>query len=81
MKTTIDVSDALLEQAKKSARDQGISLRTLFERGLHMALQPPAKAKMANWPDLTFKPQHGGTLIPEGEWRDAVNDAPGWTAR
>lgn len=81
MKITIEVSDALLEQAKRSAREQGISLRTLFERGLRMALQPPAKARKADWPDLSFKPTEAGTLIPEEKWRAAVDDIPGWPTR
>jgi hypothetical protein len=81
MKTTIEVSDALLEQAKRAARDQGVSLRSIFERGLRMALQPPKKAPKAQWPDLTFNPNDKGTLISADKWRDSVNEVPGWPAR
>jgi hypothetical protein len=81
MKTTIEVSDILLEQAKRAAREQGVSLRTIFERGLQMALQPPAKLPKSKWPDLTFKPTEKGNLMAGDKWRDAVNDVPGWTAQ
>jgi hypothetical protein len=81
MKTTIEIPDVLLEQAKRAAREQGVSLRSIFERGLRMALQPPKKAPKAIWPDLTFNPKEQGTLISAEQWRDSVNDVPGWTAR
>ena len=39
MKTTIEVSDDLLERSRKLARQQGMTLRALVEEGLRLALQ------------------------------------------
>ncbi|MBT8396067.1 MAG: type II toxin-antitoxin system VapB family antitoxin [Gemmatimonadetes bacterium] len=38
MKTTIEVSDALLEAAKRHARARGTTLRTVVEEGLRAVL-------------------------------------------
>lgn len=35
MKTTVEISDSLLREARKMAAREGVTLRTLIERGLH----------------------------------------------
>jgi hypothetical protein len=39
MKTTVEISDPLLAQARKLADRQGMTLRALIERGLHRIIQ------------------------------------------
>jgi hypothetical protein len=38
MKTTIEISDDLLERSRKLARQEGLTLRALVEEGLRMAV-------------------------------------------
>jgi len=35
MKTTVEISDSLLREVRKLATREGVTLRTLVERGLH----------------------------------------------
>jgi hypothetical protein len=35
VKTTVEISDPLLREARKLAAREGVTLRTLIERGLH----------------------------------------------
>lgn len=39
MKTTIEISDSLMAEAKEFARGRGITLRTVIERGVRLALK------------------------------------------
>jgi hypothetical protein len=39
MKTTVDISDALLAQAKDLAHRRGCTLRSVIEEGLHQVLK------------------------------------------
>ncbi len=38
MKTTVEISDSLLREARKLAAREGVTLRTLVERGLHRVI-------------------------------------------
>ncbi len=51
MKTTIDVADALLLEAKQLAAEQKTTLRDIFEEGLRAAIErrrTPRKYKLRN---------------------------------
>jgi hypothetical protein len=38
MKTTVEISDSLLREARRLAAREGVTLRTLIERGLHRVI-------------------------------------------
>jgi hypothetical protein len=74
MKTTVELSDLLFEQAKAAARAQGITLKALIETGLHLAIHAKnALPKNAAWPDLTFHPTEAGYSVSPTQWREAAN--------
>ncbi|MCS7064309.1 MAG: type II toxin-antitoxin system VapB family antitoxin [Methylacidiphilales bacterium] len=63
MKTTIEISSALFEQAKRLARKKNTTLRNLVETGLTLVLKAQQKEQIPRPPPLvTFK---GGGLRPE----------------
>ncbi len=43
MRTTVDINDELLKEAKRQAADRGVTLRSLFERALRAHLDRPAR--------------------------------------
>jgi len=45
MKTTIDISESLLKEAKQVARAEGITMKELFEQGLRRAIAERTKPK------------------------------------
>jgi hypothetical protein len=44
MKTTIEISDPLLREARKLAAREGVTLRALVERGLHRVVAETKQA-------------------------------------
>jgi hypothetical protein len=55
MKTTVEISDALLFEAKKVAAREGTTVRTLIEQGLRQALAGRAKRGHFKLRKATFK--------------------------
>jgi hypothetical protein len=42
MKTTVEISDSLLREVRKLAAREGVTLRTMVERGLHRVVDEAA---------------------------------------
>ena len=74
MKTTIEISDPLFEQAKQVAARDGTTLRALVEQGLRQVLKEPANRKPFKFKPVVF--DGGGGMRPEvaaGGW-PAIRD-------
>ena len=66
MKTTIELADDLLARTKRIARREGVTLRSLVEEGLRLAIQ--SRERRARLP-FRLKTFHGDGLTTE--FRDA----------
>jgi hypothetical protein len=64
MKTTVEISDSLLREARKFAAAEGVTLRTLIERGLHNVVAQTKKNEPFRLRRASFK---GNGLQPELE--------------
>lgn len=70
MKTTIDIADSLLLQAKDTCKREGTTLRELVETGLRATLQQrSAKTKPFVLRDASFKGEGLQPGIREGDWQ------------
>jgi hypothetical protein len=65
MKTTIDLPDELLERARHLARQEGTTLRAVFEEGLHLALRTRQLRRRGE--PFRIRPFAGDGLTPEFE--------------
>jgi hypothetical protein len=68
VKTTIEISDTLLHEVRRLAAREGVTLRSLLERGLRCILaetkdSPPFKLRRAS-----FKGEGRQTALREAEW-------------
>ena len=75
MKTTMDISNALYEEARRIARDERITLKALFEEGLRRALADHSHCTPFKLRKATFK---GKGLQPEftdASWKQIRNAA------
>jgi hypothetical protein len=55
VKTTIDIADGLLTEAKARARQEGVTLREYVERGLRTVLSAPGAGERAAYEPVTFE--------------------------
>jgi len=69
MKTTIEIADPLLKEARKLAAREGVTLRTLVERGLSQVVRETKKTAPFKLRRAAFKGQG-----LQAEFRDASWD-------
>ena len=61
MKTTVEISDTLLHEARQAAAREGVTLRALIERGLRRVIGetvqgPPFKLRRASFKGSGWQP-------------------------
>ena len=70
MKTTVDIQDALLDEARKIAAQENTTVKAMVEEGLRKVLAQRKKKESFQLRKVTFK---GGGLQPqlsEGSWNE-----------
>lgn len=75
MKTTVEISDALLDQARKAAERRGVTLRTLIEEGLRVAVKSTSPRPRFRLRNASFAGQGLDPAFDGAEWqqlRDAA---------
>jgi len=74
MKTTIEISDALLEQAKRRAAERGTALRALVEEGLREVIQAKPGAPFV-LRDASVDGRGLQADVPDGSWERTLEVA------
>jgi hypothetical protein len=80
MKTTVEISDPLLEQARALAAREGVTLRTLVERGLHRVVAEAERRVPFKLRRASFKGSGRQAEFREASWnrlRDLVYEDRG----
>lgn len=74
MKTTVEIPDRLLEEAKKVAAREGTSLRSLVEAGLRAELDSRKQSKDFRLRDASFEGRGLRAPLREDRW-DEIREA------
>ncbi len=80
MKTTVEISDALLRAARKVAAEEDTTVRALVEEGLRRALEQREAASRFRLRDASFGEGGLNPDIREGSWeriRDLIYEGRG----
>lgn len=73
MKTTVEISDALLSAAKSTAADEGTTVRALIEEALRRLLDERRSRRKFRLRKASFKGKGLQPGMIEGDW-DQVRD-------
>ncbi len=74
MKTTVEISAGLLEEARALAAREGVTLRGLIERGLHRVIQEAAAGPAFKLRRASFKGKGRQPGFADASW-EQVRDA------
>lgn len=74
MKTTIEISDALLREARTVAAREGVTLRALVERGLHRVVNDTKRGAPFRLRRASFKGDGFQPAFRDAPW-DKLRDA------
>ena len=69
MKTTIEIADPLLNQARKLAAREGVSVRSLVELGLRKLLAEKLPAREFKLRHASFRGKGLQPGLREGDWQ------------
>ena len=72
MKTTVEIADSLLEEAKATASSRGVPLRQVIEEGLRAVLKQQEKKKRFRLRDGSFGPSRHRESRPWSEIRETI---------
>ncbi len=73
MKTTIEIADDLLLKAKRLAREQNTTLRSLTEEGLRKVIEERCKSRKYKFRPVTFKGDGYTEEFENASW-DQIRD-------
>jgi hypothetical protein len=73
MKTTVEISDTLLREVRELAAREGVTLRTLVERGLHRVVADTQRDAPFKLRRASFKGKDRQAEISQASW-DGVRD-------
>jgi len=80
MKTTVEINDALLDEAKRVARRDGVSLRAVLESALRHELDRRTRRSAFTLRDAAFEGQGLREEFVDADWirlRDAAYEGRG----
>lgn len=75
VKTTVEISDSLLHEARSLAAREGVTLRALIERGLHRVIDETTRSTPFKLRRASFKGRGRQAAFSDASWeqlRDAV---------
>jgi hypothetical protein len=73
MKTTVEISDSLLHEVREVAAREGVTLRTLVERGLHRVVAETQRGAPFKLRRASFKGKGRQAELSEALW-DTLRD-------